>query len=99
MTKSSHTKTRRNQQQELIAALGLTPNVAQVGVDLFMEDFKRVLLESLLQSEVNKLTGRPFERNQGQQTFWTLPQKTHALWTFETTRSSCIAEYSPRQFI
>lgn len=69
MTKSSHTKTRRNQQQALITALGLTPHAVQHGVDLFMEDFKRVLLESLLQSEVNKLVGLPFERNQGRKAF------------------------------
>lgn len=69
MSKSSHTKTRRTQQQALITALGLTPNAIQAGVDLFMDDLKRVLLESLLQSEVNRLVGQPFERKQGRTAF------------------------------
>ncbi|MDZ4836218.1 MAG: hypothetical protein SGJ27_20765 [Candidatus Melainabacteria bacterium] len=57
MNKSSHTKTRRKQQQAVITALGLSPDVVQEGVNEFIDDFKRVLLEALLQSEVNTVVG------------------------------------------
>ncbi len=67
MNKSSHTKSQRAKQQALIAALGLTPEVLQDGVNAFLENLKRLLLESLLQSEVNEIVGRPFKRKHGRQ--------------------------------
>lgn len=64
MSKSSHTKTRRNQEQALIAALGMSPDIIQAGVEEFMESFKKVVLQALLQSEVNELAGLPYQRSE-----------------------------------
>lgn len=63
MDKSSHTKERRTVYQALIETLGVSPEAIQNGVDLFLTDFRTMILEVLMESEVNELIGLPYERS------------------------------------
>jgi putative transposase len=57
--------------QELIPALVPCLKASlENGINRELADFKRVWLETLMQSEVNELTGKPYERNRKPSTRW-----------------------------
>jgi transposase-like protein len=62
MDKSSHTKLSKETYQQLAQALPDYKEALKVGVELYIEDLRRICLEALMYAEANDLAGLPHQR-------------------------------------